>query len=115
MSLQILSLIHISSFWRRPFCQKHKKLLAALLALAVLFFIGDVFASPPVLHAPIAIGHRGSRAGVENTLESVQGAIDGGADYAEIDILLSGDGVPMVIHDANLARLTGENVNVRCV
>ncbi len=101
-----------ASFWRRPFCQKHKKLLAALLALAVLFFIGDVFASPPVLHAPIAIGHRGSRAGVENTLESVQGAIDGGADYAEIDILLSGDGVPMVIHDANLARLTGENVNV---
>ena len=71
-----------------------------------------VFAAPPVLHAPIAIGHRGSLEGVENTLESVQGAIDAGADYAEIDILLSKDSIPMVIHDTNLSRLTGDSRNV---
>lgn len=58
------------------------------------------------------MGHRGSIYGVENTKESIQGAIDAGADYAEIDILLSSDGVPMVIHDTNLKRLTGLDVNV---
>ena len=45
-------------------------------------------------------------------MEAIQGAIDTKADYAEIDILLSKDGIPMVIHDDNLKRLSGENVNV---
>lgn len=53
------------------------------------------------------MGHRGSAQGVENTVEAVQGAIDAGADYAEIDVLLSKDNVPMVIHDADLSRLAG--------
>ena len=100
------------AFRRRPLYQKHKKLLAAAAALALFFWVSSVFAAPPVLHAPIVIGHRGSSQGVENTLESVQGAIDAGADYAEIDILLSADGVPMVIHDASLARLAGDGRSV---
>ncbi len=99
------------AFRRRPLYRKHKKLLAAA-ALMLLFWLGGVFAAPPALHAPIAIGHRGSSQGVENTLESVQGAIDAGADYAEIDILPSADGVPVVIPDANLARLAGDGRNV---
>ena len=49
---------------------------------------------------------------MENTLEAIQGAIDAGADYAEIDVLLSKDGVPMVIHDTSLARLAGDSRNV---
>ncbi|MGL4695788.1 glycerophosphoryl diester phosphodiesterase membrane domain-containing protein [Enterococcus larvae] len=57
------------------------------------------------LHEPIVIGHRGSVAGVENSLAAIQGAIDAGAEYAEIDILLSADGIPMVIHDDSLKRL----------
>lgn len=100
------------TFRRRPLYQKHKRLLAAAAALALFLWVGSVFAAPPVLHAPIAIGHRGSSQGVENTLEAVQGAIDAGADYAEVDILLSADGVPMVIHDTNLARLAGDGRNV---
>lgn len=60
----------------------------------------------------LIIGHRGSLEGVENTLEAIEGAILQGADYAEIDILLSKDGVPMVIHDANLNRLAGERLYV---
>lgn len=58
------------------------------------------------------IGHRGSHQGVENTLEAIQGAMDAEADYAEIDILLSKDNVPMVIHDTNLKRLAGKNLEV---
>lgn len=100
------------AFRRRPLYQKHKKLLAAAAALALFFWVGSVFAAPPMLHAPIAIGHRGSSQGVENTLESVQGAIDAGADYAEIDVLLSADGIPMVIHDTSRARLAGDERNV---
>ena len=58
------------------------------------------------------IGHRGSQHGAENTLQAIKGAVDANADYAEVDILLSKDGIPMVIHDDNLKRLTGENVNI---
>ena len=72
----------------------------------------QIFNNPPGLHPPIVVGHRGSAYGVENTLEAMQGAIDSGADYTEVDILLSADGVPMVIHDSNLSRLAGENLNV---
>ena len=100
------------AFWHRPFCQKHKKLVSVCLFAAVFFGIASAFIAPPILHAPIAIGHRGSREGVENTVGAVQGAIDAGADYAEIDVLLSADGVPMVIHDTNLQRLAGTNQNV---
>ncbi|MGC6770428.1 glycerophosphoryl diester phosphodiesterase membrane domain-containing protein [Enterococcus sp. LJL128] len=64
------------------------------------------------LHQPIVIGHRGSSSGVENSLEAIQGAIDAGAEYAEIDILLSKDSVPMVIHDDSLQRLAGQNLYV---
>lgn len=64
------------------------------------------------LHEPIVIGHRGSTDGVENTLEALQGAIEAQADYAEIDILLSKDGVPMVIHDDSLKRLANMDAYV---
>lgn len=106
----------LSAVWRafrqRPLYQKHKKLLAVVAACLFLFLLDFFFFVPSMLHKPIAIGHRGSLAGVENTVEAVQGAIDAGADYAEIDILLSADGVPMVLHDTNLSRLAGDNRNV---
>lgn len=97
---------------RLPFVRRHKRLSAAMAAIFFFFFLGMVFSLPVSLHAPVAIGHRGGPGGVENTLEAVQSAIDAGADYAEVDVLLSKDGVPMVIHDTNLARLAGDNRNV---
>jgi glycerophosphoryl diester phosphodiesterase len=51
--------------------------------------------------------HRGySAAHPENTLAAVQGAIDLGVYGVELDIHLSSDGVPVVIHDQDLARTT---------
>lgn len=97
---------------QRPFVKKHKKLLTAILAAAILLCILITGSYPGRMHDPIIIGHRGSGYGVENTLSAVSWAIGSGADYAEVDILLSKDGVPMVIHDANLQRLSGRNVNV---
>jgi glycerophosphoryl diester phosphodiesterase len=61
------------------------------------------------LKRPINIGHRGHEAGIENTLESFSEAIDLGADMIELDVWLSGDGVPVVYHDEFLV-LEGENL-----
>ena len=58
---------------------------------------------PPAVHKPLSIGHRGSDLGVENTLEAVKGAIDSGADFAEVDIQLTKDQVPTL---EELLRLT---------
>ncbi|WP_353978951.1 glycerophosphodiester phosphodiesterase [Salinicola endophyticus] len=52
--------------------------------------------------------HRGaSHQAPENTLAALEGAIDAGADYMELDVRLSGDGQVIVAHDDNLRRLSG--------
>jgi len=53
------------------------------------------------------IAHRGcSSEAPENTLASIKRAIDIGVDYIEIDIHLTKDLVPVVIHDPTLFRTT---------
>ncbi|MCM3597132.1 glycerophosphodiester phosphodiesterase [Metabacillus idriensis] len=55
-------------------------------------------------------GHRGA-AGTypENTMPSFKAAIDFGADGIELDVHLSKDGVPVVIHDETVDRTTNGN------
>ncbi len=54
---------------------------------------------------PLIIGHRGASAiAPENTLAAFTRALQDGADGIEFDVRLSQDGVPVVIHDAKLAR-----------
>ncbi len=54
------------------------------------------------------VAHRGNaREFPENTLPSLRSALDLGARFLEIDVHLSSDGVPVVIHDADLERTTG--------
>jgi glycerophosphoryl diester phosphodiesterase len=53
------------------------------------------------------IAHRGaSWDEPENTLPAFERAIAVGADYVEFDVQMSGDGEPVVFHDADLDRLT---------
>jgi glycerophosphoryl diester phosphodiesterase len=53
------------------------------------------------------IAHRGlSGLAPENTLAAFRAAIECGADRIELDVHLSKDGVPVVIHDADLDRTT---------
>jgi glycerophosphoryl diester phosphodiesterase len=60
------------------------------------------------LGARPVIGHRGNRAHApENTIESFAQAVSAGADALELDVHLSADGIPVVIHDPNTARTTG--------
>lgn len=95
-----------------PFYKKYKKPIWVICGLLAFLIIFGALYSQPVAYDQVVVGHRGSQSGPENTIQAVDGAIESGADYAEIDVLLSKDGVPMVVHDDNLKRLTGENVNV---
>ena len=55
----------------------------------------------------VVIGHRGASAYYpENTMAAFMAAYDMGAEMVELDILLSKDGVPVVIHDETLDRTT---------
>ena len=61
----------------------------------------------------LIIGHRGAAAHApENTLASFRLAERAGADAVELDIRLSADGVPVVIHDPTLLRTAGRDLVV---
>jgi len=71
----------------------------------------DQISSPAGLlsepRGPIVIGHRGaSRNYPENTLLSLQKAVQAGAHALEFDVRCSRDGIPVVIHDAAVERTT---------
>ena len=56
---------------------------------------------------PLVVAHRGaSSVEAENTLAAFEAAIGAGADAVEFDVRLTADGVPVVIHDADLSRTT---------
>jgi glycerophosphoryl diester phosphodiesterase len=55
----------------------------------------------------LVIAHRGASGEErENTLPAFERAIEVGADYVELDVQSSSDGVLVVFHDLNLGRLT---------
>lgn len=56
-----------------------------------------------VAHRGNAVEHR------ENSLASLQSAIDLGCRYVEFDVQMSSDGVPCLLHDAYLTRLFGKD------
>jgi len=56
---------------------------------------------------PLILAHRGdSFRGPENTLEAAELGFEAGADGWELDVRLTVDGVPVVIHDESLLRTT---------
>ncbi len=64
---------------------------------------------PEVFRArhPLVFAHRGgARLAPENTLAAFENGLRLGADGLELDVHLSRDGVPVVIHDATLDRTT---------
>jgi glycerophosphoryl diester phosphodiesterase len=57
--------------------------------------------------APVVVAHRGdSFHAPENTLEAARLALQAGADAWELDVQLTRDGTPVVLHDASLLRTT---------
>ena len=60
------------------------------------------------------VAHRGFiEGGVENTLPALQAAAKAGADRVEFDVMETKDGKFVVMHDTNLKRLAGKNLNVK--
>jgi glycerophosphoryl diester phosphodiesterase len=61
-----------------------------------------------MLQLPRVIGHRGAMAyALENTLDSFREARRRGATWVEIDVKLTADGAPILMHDASLERTMG--------
>jgi len=97
--------------------QKHKR---KIIFLSSVIIVAAMFALLPALddiqdmeHRIEIMAHRGYVAkGPENTIEAIKGAIEAKADYVEIDVLQTKDGDLAVIHDTNLKRLTGVNMQV---
>ena len=59
-------------------------------------------------HQVQVTAHRGSsRTAPENSISAVRQAIEDGANFAEIDVQETRDGVIVVIHDTDLKRVTG--------
>ncbi len=63
---------------------------------------------------PLALAHRGASAyAPENTLAAFNLALDMGADGVELDVTLTQDGVPIVIHDDTVDRTTNGRGNIK--
>lgn len=78
------------------------------LLLSLLFF-----SSCMNMNQPLIIGHRGAMGHeTENTLASIQKAIDLGVDMIEIDVFNVKSGETVVFHDATLERLTNAGGNI---
>ena len=105
------ALLDIAGRWLH---RNSKLCRAGAAAVCLILVVNCILRIQPALlvHAPLAIGHRGSGYHVENTLEAIQNAQHYGLDYTEIDVQLTKDGVPVLFHDGTLARLSGRPESV---
>src|SRR3954471_4610552 len=63
--------------------------------------------------SPWVVGHRGAMGHApENTMTSFEQAVDLGADMLEFDVRITKDGVPVIVHDANLDRTSNKSLYV---
>lgn len=92
---------------------------SSLLAISLLCgisrsLVADVGPRLPLTsHRTIVISHRGEHLlHHENTLEAIQGAIEAGADFTEMDVRRSQDGRYVIMHDRSVDRTTDGRGNV---
>lgn len=97
--------------------KKKSKLLWLLIGVTMissLFYNANKLSGAVYNDKVEVIAHRGFILNaVENSLESLEEAVNKGADYIETDIILTKDNQFVVSHDNNLKRLTGLDKNVR--
>jgi glycerophosphoryl diester phosphodiesterase len=79
--------------------------LFLLAPLAIWVSLSRYQAARPAVQVT---AHRGNaRAAPENTLSAMRKAIENGADYAEMDVHMTADGVVVLLHDRDLKRVAG--------
>lgn len=84
--------------------------------ICVYIFMGvakNPFGRVELLNVPDISAHRGSSLmAPENTIAAFTQAVHDMADYVELDVHLTADGVVVVMHDSSLKRTTGFNQNI---
>jgi glycerophosphoryl diester phosphodiesterase len=93
-----------------------KRLGIVILAILLVFNGISLYTSVNASRSPIQlfnypniIAHRGSSYDApENTLAAIERALEDEADAIEIDVRLTKDNVPVLIHDATLTRTTND-------
>lgn len=96
---------------------RRARLTAAAVGLAALAIFSETELGGQTLYwteHPVQVAaHRGgAQLAPENTLEALEAARESGADLAEIDVRQTGDGVPVLLHDASLRRTHGLNAEI---
>lgn len=81
------------------------EILVIVLAVGQAWFVLQSFEQQDEVSIT---AHRGSAfKAPENTLSAIEQAIEDGADYIEIDVRMTADGVPVLWHDADMRRVFG--------
>lgn len=93
--------------FKKIFLNTVKILVSVILLYILAAFATSAFTPDTMNNKPLIIAHRGaSGSAPENTLLSIDKALEIGVDYIEIDVHLSKDGSVMVIHDHSIDRTT---------
>jgi len=112
------SLVNLQSNSQRGFTplkfSRRRLALGFIAAVVVAGAIGGVLLDEIKFADDVQIiAHRGASASApENTLASIRQAITDGTDWIEIDVQETADGEVVVIHDRDLMKLAGVNLNV---
>lgn len=99
--------------WLRP-----RRLIpvAGAAAVASVVAAGVLLDRLPDVRPVTVVAHRaGPPPAPENTLAALERSIAAGANYAEIDVQRTRDGVLIVVHDEDLMRVTGDPRRVATV
>lgn len=106
----------------KPFRQSTAVLTACCFTVAALglnlsyvysVFTGKANFRLALFQNPTVMAHRGLSADApENTLYAFSDAISVGADFIELDVQQTRDGVLVVMHNSNLKRTTGVNKDI---
>jgi glycerophosphoryl diester phosphodiesterase len=93
---------------------KRRLITTAIVGVIVAVVIGFTALNSVRLEDNVQImAHRGSsQAAPENTLASIQKAIDEGADWVEIDVQETADDEVVVLHDSDFMKLAGRNLKI---
>lgn len=117
MSEVTAALLEKPAQWKRGlrFGVTAATLISAALICVYVFraMVSNPFDRVELLQIPEITAHRGSSmAAPENTMAAFEQAIADMADYIELDVHTTADGVVVVLHDNSLKRTTGLSRNI---
>jgi glycerophosphoryl diester phosphodiesterase len=89
-------------------------LILVLFSINLVNIVSSINQRTPleILNYPVIVAHRGASFDApENTIAAIEYAILAQADYVEIDVRMTKDHVPIIIHDKTTGRTTNDTSN----